>query len=155
MVEMLIGSTAAFIAVYFFAILLDAPKRSLWYAAWTGGVGWFINLFSLHYFEKGVATFFAGIAIALLSQVFARRLKTPTTIYFLPGFIPIVPGEGVYRAVFAFIEGDYGTAQMQLNEAMLVSGAIAMSIFIVDSIFSLQARLATLSRAKQQEEPIE
>lgn len=154
MIDVIVQSVAAFVAVYFFAILLDAPKRSLLLAGVTGGIGWFIYLISLQYLEKAIATLVAGVAISLMSQYFARKLKTPTTIYFLPGFIPIVPGEGVYRAVFAFINGEYDAAQMMLNEALLISGSIAMSIFIVDSIFSLQVRLKVLSKAKKENEDL-
>lgn len=154
MVNIVIESIAAFIAVYFFAVLLDAPKRSLLFAALTGGIGWFVHLVALEHLDKAGATLVAGIAIAFMSQYFARRLRTPTTVYFLPGFIPIVPGEGVYRAVFAFIEEDYSLAQIHLNEALLVAGSIAMSIFIVDSIFSLQLRLKAIRKAKENEEPL-
>ena len=151
MSDILFKSVTAFVAVYFFAILLDSPKRALFHAALTGGIGWFIYLVVLEVSSKTMATLVAGIVIALLSQYFARILKTPTTVYFLPGFIPIVPGEGIYRAVFAFIEEDYGTAQVYLNEALLIAGTIAVAIFVVDTFFNLQNRLKFLRRRKQEE----
>lgn len=142
-------SFAAAVAVYFFAILLDSPKRALFHAALTGGIGWFVYLIVLEVSGKPLATLLAGILIALLSQYFARMLKTPTTVYFLPGFIPIVPGEAIYRAVFSFIEEDYSAAQVFLNEALLIAGTIAVAIFVVDSFFNVQNRLKFLSRRKQ------
>lgn len=143
-------SLMAFISVYFFAILLEAPKRSLIYAALTGAIAWFVYLLAGQFYEKVPSTLLAAVVVSFLSHYFARYLKTPATVYFLPGFIPLVPGEAVYRAVFSFINGDYPHAEMQLTEAVMVSGAIALAIFVVDAIFSLQARLVVISKVKRQ-----
>lgn len=152
MIELLWQSFVAFVSVYFFAIMLESPKRSLLHCALTGSIGWFVYLLALEYVRIEVATLVAGLIIATLSQWFARLLKTPATVYFLSSFIPLVPGEGVYRAVFAFINGNYGEAQMELNETLLIAGAIALAIFLVDSMFSLSARLQTLRARKRYED---
>ncbi|MGP6139974.1 MULTISPECIES: threonine/serine exporter family protein [unclassified Jeotgalibaca] len=149
MITIIFESLVAFIADVLFAVLLQSPKRSLFHIGLTGALGWFVYLISLQFFENVVATLLASLTIALFSQYFARILKTPTTIYFLPAFFPLVPGEGIYRAVFSFIEGDYSSATVYLNGALLVSGAIAVSIFLVDSMFNLQARLKVISLSKK------
>lgn len=150
MIEILLQSFVAFLSVYLFAIVLESPKRSLIHCAIIGGFGWFVYLLSLEYVNAVIATLIAGLAIATLSQWFARLLKTPATVYFLSSFIPLVPGAGVYRAVFAFINGDYGDAQMEMNQTLLISGAIAVAIFLVDSIYSLRARLAAIRKSKRE-----
>lgn len=149
MIEIVWQSFVAFISVYFFAIMLESPKRSLLHCALTGGIGWFVYLLALEYVTIVPATLLAGLVIAALSQWFARLLKTPATVYFLSSFIPLVPGAGVYRAVFAFINGNYGEAQMELNETVLIAGAIALAIFLIDAVFSLSARLRTLREHKR------
>lgn len=152
MIRIILESLIAFVSVYFFAILLEAPKRALLHSAITGSLGWFVYLVGLEFLEKIPATLLAAVVISFLSHYFARYLKTPATVYFLPGFIPLVPGEAVYRAVFSFINGDYGEGQLRLSEALLISGAIAVAIFIVDAIFSLQTRLKMIKIVKQEEE---
>lgn len=150
MITMIIDSIVAFVADVLFAILLQAPKRSLFQIGITGAIGWFVFLFTFDLFGgKAAATFLASLTIGFLSQYFARVLKTPTTIYFLPAFFPLVPGEGIYRAVFAFINADYSAATNYMNGALLVSGSIAAGIFLVDSFFKLQARLKVISLSKK------
>lgn len=151
MIRIIIQSFVAFIAVYFFAVILESPKRSLLMAATTGSIGWFVYLISLEVMNKIPATLMAGLAIAVLSHYFARKLKTPATVYFLSGFIPLVPGAGLYQAVFSFIDGNYGEAQMNLNETLLISGSIAVAIFIVDSIYGLYNRIKSMRKAKEAE----
>lgn len=152
MIRIILESLVAFIAVYLFAVILESPKRSLFHAALTGAIGWFVYLICLEIMAKIPATLMAGLAISFLSHYYARKLKTPATVYFLSGFIPLVPGAGVYQAVFSFINGNYGEAQMNLNETLLISGAIAVAIFIVDTFFSLQMRLRTIRKAKKKEQ---
>lgn len=149
--DILVQSLVAFVADVFFAVLLKSPRRSLFQIGLTGAVGWFIYLLSVPYVDKVVATLFASLTIALLSQYFARVLKTPATVYFLPAFIPLVPGEGVYRAVFAFIESDYSSATVHLNGALLISGASAVAIFLVDSLISLKLRLNFIKFNKKED----
>lgn len=149
MITIIFESLVAFVADALFAVLLQSPKRSIFHVGLTGAAGWFVFLIGMQVFDKVIATLLASLTIALLSQYFARILKTPTTIYFLPAFFPLVPGEGIYRAVFAFIDGDYSTATVYLNGALLVSGAIAVAIFLVDSLFNLQARLKVISLSKK------
>lgn len=149
MITIIFESLVAFVADALFAVLLQSPKRSIFHIGLTGAAGWFVFLIGMQVFDKVIATLLASLTIALLSQYFARILKTPTTIYFLPAFFPLVPGEGIYRAVFAFIDGDYSTATVYLNGALLVSGAIAVAIFLVDSFFNLQARLKVISLSKK------
>ena len=149
MITIIFESLVAFVADALFAVLLQSPKRSIFHIGLTGAAGWFVFLISMQFFDKVIATLLASLIIALLSQYFARHLKTPTTIYFLPAFFPLVPGEGIYRAVFAFIEGDYGTATVYINGALLVSGSIAVAIFLIDSLFNLQARLKVISLSKK------
>ena len=149
MITIIFESLVAFVADALFAVLLQSPKRSIFHVGLTGAAGWFVFLIGMQVFDKVIATLLASLTIALLSQYFARILKTPTTNYFLPEFFPLVPGERISRAVVAFIDGDYCTATVYLNGALLVSGAIAVAIFLVDSLFNLQARLKVISLSKK------
>ena len=133
----------AFVAVYFIAITLEAPKRTLRYGALGGALGWGVYLVGLSFLDIVGATFLASLFIAWIAHLFARFLKTPVTIYFIPAFIALVPGAGVYQSVYAFINKEYATAQQHLILTLQISGAIALAIFIVDSIFGVLARMKT------------
>ena len=131
----------AFVAVFFIAVTLEAPKRTLRYGALAGGLGWGVYLVGLLFMDIVAATFMASLFIAWIAHLFARYLKTPVTIYFIPAFITLVPGAGVYQSVYSFITKEYAVAQQHLVLTLQISGAIALAIFIVDSLFGLVARI--------------
>jgi len=140
----------AFVAVFFIAVTLEAPKRTLRYGALAGGLGWGVYLVGLLFMDIVAATFMASLFIAWIAHLFARYLKTPVTIYFIPAFITLVPGAGVYQSVYSFINKEYALAQQHLVLTLQISGAIALAIFIVDSLFGLVARI----KASKKNSPI-
>ena len=140
----------AFVAVFFIAVTLEAPKRTLRYGALAGGLGWGVYLVGLLFMDIVAATFMASLFIAWIAHLFARYLKTPVTIYFIPAFITLVPGAGVYQSVYSFINKEYAVAQQHLVLTLQISGAIALAIFIVDSLFGLVARI----KASKKNSPI-
>ena len=140
----------AFVAVFFIAVTLEAPKRTLRYGALAGGLGWGVYLVGLLFMDIVAATFMASLFIAWIAHLLARFLKTPVTIYFIPAFITLVPGAGVYQSVYSFINKDYAVAQQHLVLTLQISGAIALAIFIVDSLFGLLSRI----KASKKNSPI-
>lgn len=140
----------AFVAVFFIAVTLEAPKRTLRYGALAGGLGWGVYLVGLLFMDIVAATFMASLFIAWIAHLFARYLKTPVTIYFIPAFITLVPGAGVYQSVYSFINKEYALAQQHLVLTLQISGAIALAIFIVDSLFGLLSRI----KASKKNSPI-
>lgn len=139
--QILLEMVVAFVAVFFIAVTLEAPKRTLRYGAMAGGLGWGVYLVGLLFMDIVAATFMASLFIAWIAHLFARYLKTPVTIYFIPAFITLVPGAGVYQSVYSFINKEYALAQQHLVLTLQISGAIALAIFIVDSLFGLVARI--------------
>ena len=139
--QILLEMVVAFGAVFFIAVTLEAPKRTLRYGAMAGGLGWGVYLVGLLFMDIVAATFMASLFIAWIAHLFARYLKTPVTIYFIPAFITLVPGAGVYQSVYSFINKEYALAQQHLVLTLQISGAIALAIFIVDSLFGLVARI--------------
>ena len=128
-------------SVLLIAIVLDAPKKSLPYAAFTGGIGWLVYL--LFKFNNHIvfSTFVAAGVIALLSHVFSRSFKTPTTVFLISALYPFVPGTSVYRAVYALIANDTVAFRVNAVESILISGAIATAVFTIDSLFIIHGKI--------------
>ncbi len=126
--------------VYLIAIVLDAPKKTLPYAALTGAAGWFVYLLAG---EDSVvySTFIAACVIAFLAHVFSRISKSPTTVFLISALYPFVPGTSVYRAVYSLIGNDLETFKFYALQSILISGAIATAVFMVDSIFIIHSKI--------------
>ena len=128
----------AFIAIFSFAIMLETPKKYLAYAGIVGAIGWLVYLLAMDKSPNEIlATFLSALAIAFVSQIFARVLKLPVTVFLVAGILPTVPGAGMYRIVYYFIQNDMSMAAHYLALTLELAGAIAIGIFLVDAMFRM------------------
>ena len=116
--------------------------RRWWYilsAAISGAVGWFVYL-SLSDLTDVSRYLLATIAVAVLSEIFARLYKTPATVFLIIGIIPLVPGGGIYYTMEALINGDLPLFVRYGMETAASAGAIAVGCSLVSSV----ARIAVV-----------
>lgn len=71
---------------------------------------------------------------AFSSHVLARRKKAPVTAFLLPGIMPTVPGASIYRTVLYLSRQENILAADYFAETLQIAGAMALGIFIVDSV---------------------
>ena len=133
---MIFQVASAFLSVYFFTMLLEIPKKYAIYCGITGGVNWWVYLVAMDMTGSSMsAAFFSSLAVAILSQIFARIQKTPVSVFLVAGILPTVPGGGIYRCVYYFIRNNPNQSSYYLLQTLKTAGAIAMAIFITDSLF--------------------
>lgn len=120
-----------FAATFFFALIMNAPRKTLIYSSLTAAAGYMVY----KYFRLGghhLLAFFLGTAlVAMLGEIFARRLKMPATIFIFPGVIPIVPGLGLYETILAFVEDDVFLALETGVNTILSIGCMAVAMALV------------------------
>ena len=127
----------SFIAAAEFAILFQAPKKSLPVSGVIGAVGWVVYIYirkDLNY-DSFYAMFAATVALSLLSELAARIFKQPVTVFVIPGIIPIVPGLGMYKGMAAIIENNYDTGVNILITTVMDASAIALGMMLMTSVF--------------------
>lgn len=135
---LIVQSIAAFLAICGFALLLEVPEKYLMHAGLTGAVCWFFYLgVSLLGHSLVSAAFLSSLVVAMMSHLLARILKAPVTLFLVPGILPTVPGASIYRSVYYMIQGQTDLANYNLIQTIQIAGAMALAIFIVDSIFRL------------------
>ena len=150
----------AFIATVAFAVLFQAPKKTLAVSGIIGAVGWVIFVYMRKdlMYSSFYANFFATVALSLLSELAARVFKQPVTIFVIPGIIPIVPGLGMYKGMTKIIENNYEGGVNTLLTAGMDAGAIALGMMFMTSIFRVlkishdHKRLLALVSAKNKAE---
>ncbi len=131
-VEQLITS---FISTAAFGILFNVPKNTLIKCGLVGMLGWLIYILLAN---NGVnivmATLVASFFVAVISQVFARRFRSPVIIFSVSGIIPLVPGGMAYDAMRHFVENDYSSAINLAAKSTMLSGAIAMGLIFSEVV---------------------
>lgn len=117
-----------FIATYFFALLMKAPKRAMSVQALTGTLGYLSYLVFFNLGNEMIGFFIGTLIIALSGEYFARKLTMPASVLIFPAVIPMVPGLGLYQTMLSFIQGDIPLA-LETGVTTLTSiGAMAIAL---------------------------
>lgn len=128
---------SVFIGVVGFALVLEVQKKYLVYCGLAGMIGWAAYLLAQEFLPMG-SVFVSSFGIALLSQIFARKLRCPVTVFLIPGIYPSVPGAGIYRTVYYTIMGENALAGHYFLETLTTAGMIALGIYVVDILWKLR-----------------
>ncbi len=135
---MIIQTIGAFFAVISFALVLELPKKYVVLAGGIGAAGWLAYLLVVAAAGSvTAAAFLSTLLVALASHVSARMFRAPVTVFLVAGILPSVPGASIYRSVSYVITNEPELSSHYLVQTLQISGAIAMAIFIMDSLFRL------------------
>lgn len=132
---MIINIVSAFVATVGFSIVFNVHKRHLIVCGINGAIGWWIYLLASHAgYSTVLSTFLASLFVAEFSYFLARRRRAPVTVFLISGIIPLVPGVGLYRTMYALLFSNY---KQSLEYALLtfqMAGVIAVAIMLVSLI---------------------
>ena len=131
------------LAAFFFALLLNQPRKTMLFSALFAGLGYGIFLLlgqsTLGYF---CATLFIGVAC----EICARLMKKISTLFITSALIPLVPGVGLYRTMRYLVQGEYHMAISCGTETLMGICAIALGITISSVLFAnIRKRERTVS----------
>ncbi len=145
---MIVQLLFALVAVYFTASVYQSPERLLKYTALIGGLGWLTYLFFSKDYNLMLATYLSSFLIATLSNISAIYFKVPVTVFFIPSFIPLVPGATMYRSIYSYIMGDTPSGTAYLLETFFIAIMIALAILTTDSLFRIISLIRSKLKAK-------
>lgn len=132
----------AFICSLGFGFLFNVRDKNLIFAAIGGGIGWFFYTLSTKYISSIIcALFIASIAISIYSEICARTLKNPVTVFLVCALIPLVPGGGMYYTIFEAVNGNIDSSLLKGLETLSQAGAIAVGIIFVSSLSRLITKI--------------
>ena len=70
-----------------------------------------------------VSSFAAAAVVSVFSEISARVLKAPVTVFLTPSLIPLVPGSYLYYTMYAMIERDFeGFAENAISTIIIGFG---------------------------------
>lgn len=134
--------TWAALSILGFSIRVNLKGWKLFFLALGGGLTWALYLVFLHYSNSLLfSIFFSIILVCTYSEIVARLMKVPVSVFVTCVTIPLVPGSSLYYAMQGFISGDSALASENLYKVLLISGTIAMAIAVVSSVTNIIFRL--------------
>ncbi|MDE4542959.1 MULTISPECIES: threonine/serine exporter family protein [unclassified Thermoanaerobacterium] len=130
-----------FLATAGFAFLFNVPLDAIVVSGLSGAVGWAGYLLVMKIYPSTIAaTFIASLFIGIMGEIFAQKKKYPTTIFVIPGIIPLVPGAYSYKTVLAIIQGNNKQAFDLGLQTIGIALAIAAGLMFVISFARIMRR---------------
>ncbi len=127
----------AMICTFGLAFLYNLEWRSLPFAMLGAAIACLIFEFRLK-FEGGnyfVSALLASMAVAAYSDIIAHVVKTPTTIFLIPGIVPMVPGGLLFNAMLSILDGNAENASAYGSRALFISLGITIGILAATFVF--------------------
>ena len=120
--ELLVKGAAIALASLFFGLRNNAPYHTLAASSLIGAVGY--GLYAALLSRSEVLAFFAGTFLCcVLAEVFARILRTPTTVISIVAIIPLVPG-----VMLEFTQGNTISGIEMVVRTLTSAGSMALAI---------------------------
>lgn len=133
--DIAVQSFFIFLATVSFAIIFNVKKTEILYCGLDGVICFFIYelLISFNYTK-----FLSSIISVFIAVLVSRRLsfvrKIPSTVYIIPGIIPIAPGAAIYLTMYSLISGiNYDVLKYSL-ETLTIAGGIVIGMSIALSL---------------------
>ena len=138
----LISVISAFFGSLGFSIIYNIRGLRIWIPAIGGAVFWAVYLIFLHFINNEfLGFFFVAILITIYSEIWARILKTPSTVILMPTVIPLIPGGSLYYAMDAALRHDMPHFFLKAQAAVGLAVALAAGIMAVTSMQHLISAL--------------
>jgi uncharacterized membrane protein YjjB (DUF3815 family) len=137
-VNMILQIISAFFATFFFAVLFNVSKKELIYCGLVGAIGWLIYLFIFKLSNSIIfSNFISALSISIMSRILAKLRKMPISIFLIPGIIPLVPGTGMYKTMYAMLNQNFEEAAFYGAQSLQIAGVIAIAIIFIASFDTL------------------
>jgi uncharacterized membrane protein YjjP (DUF1212 family) len=126
----------AFLTTLGFCIQFHVPQRQMLPASVIGACGFCLYEFSLLDLGQSpvAASFLASGLVAVMAEFASRAGRDATTLFIIPGIIPLVPGTGMYTAMSYVMQDDFANAASTGASTFFMAGSIAIAIVIVASL---------------------
>lgn len=124
------------------AILFNVEKKKFLWIGFSGTSGWLVYSWLLKLTDQVILSTFAGaVAVGIFSEIAARILKSPATVFSVSGIFPLVPGIGAYETVRLIAENNLSEAASKAINTVASAGSIALGIMVVSAAFKVRKQL--------------
>jgi uncharacterized membrane protein YjjP (DUF1212 family) len=126
----------AFLTTLGFCIQFHVPRRQMLPASIIGAFGFCLYEFLLLELSCSAvfACFMASGLVAVMAEFASRAGRDATTLFIIPGIIPLVPGTGMYTTMAYIMQSDFDKAATTGAATFFMAGGIAVAIVIVASL---------------------
>lgn len=137
----------AFLGSLGFAGMFNVKKEDLFSVSFGGFLSWGIYLGLEPWIPSDALRFLiASFCITIYAEIMAYRHRTPTTLFIVPGTIPLIPGGSLYKTMRFAVEGDSGSCLSQAIYTISLAAAIAGGIILAMIFWTILKKSLLQSR---------
>lgn len=142
-VDDLLQVVVSFSGTLGFGILFNIRGKKLMVAAVGGSVAWLLFVL-LHKVLQNEALCYliVSLSMAVCSEIFARRLKTPAITFEILSLIPLIPGSALYYSIAHALQGNQQGFIEKAVHTLSLAAALSVGIILVSAVMKyLKARI--------------
>ncbi|MBE6050324.1 MAG: threonine/serine exporter [Clostridium sp.] len=133
----------SFLGSVFPVILFNIDRKKIFWCGLAGGLGWIFYSITLTASDNNtiIASFIGAFVVNIYSEIMARLLHTPASMFYIPGIFPLVPGILAYSSIISIVQKDYPAA---LNNGLLtlaVGVAISVGITVSSTLVKCSSKI--------------
>ena len=139
--EIMTQLVTSFLGSLGFSLLFGLRRRYLFAASLGGLLAWGVYLLADGRLGNLFLSNLLAAAFAVVyAELMAHRLKTPATLYVVPGIIPLVPGSSLYYTMSNAVRGELELSRAYGMTTLKAALAIAAGISFVLALRELHTK---------------
>lgn len=134
----------AFCGSIFPVVLFNIDRKKIFFAGIGGALGWIV--YSIFLDKTGscvMGSFFGALMVTTYSELMARIIKTPASMFYVPGIFPLVPGITAYSTINLLAQKNFNAAENQGMLTLSIAAAIGLGITLSSTVASYVSKLST------------
>ncbi len=142
--EIVVQLLSAFVGSFGFTLIFHVGKKQLLPAALGGLLAWGVYLLCQHalHFNGFVCTVTAAACAQVYAEILARIYKSPTTVFFIPAAVPLIPGGSLYNTMYAAVFQNWEQCKVYGIQTLEGTLGIAVGLSFIAAIPYILANLA-------------
>lgn len=133
-----------------FGIMFNIKNKQLFAVAVGGFIAWALYLLFFEFVkDETVCYFIVSLIIAFYSELMARVLKCPTTVFITPSLVPLIPGASLYNTMTSLFGGNTVIFAEKAVRTLSLAAALAFGVIVASAIMNLIYKLIIVNKRRK------
>lgn len=138
----LIEILTAVIGTLGFCLIFHIRKSLLPYPCIGGAICWMVYLLAASIgYNCFAASFFSAFFVGVFGEIAARIVHAPTTVFFIPACIPLIPGGALYRTMYYTVRSEWSMFRENAFLTVQCAMGIAVGLALVQALVQISSKL--------------
>ena len=127
-----------------FSLIFNIGRKHIVAATMGGLISWALYLMctKVFYLDMMPATIISAACCEIYAEILARLMKAPTTIFYIPAVVPLIPGGSLYNTMYAAVFQDWAACKSYGFQTLQTTLGIAIGISFVSALLHVITNIA-------------